>query len=82
MSSGLKLTRAMGGGLAGIGWVGELCSPGAWLGGTGRSSTPNTGSPVTRSSRYMYPLLVTWASIGTAFPFTVTSSNPGAGGRS
>src|SRR5665213_245569 len=81
-SSALKLLRASGGGFTGMGCVGELCSSGTSLFGTGRSSTPNTGLPVTRSRMYMYPDLVVCARIGTFLPFTVTSISSGAGGRS
>ena len=77
-----QVVRASGGGFTGIGCVAELCSSGTSLFGTGRSSTPNTGLPVTRSRIYMYPDLVVCARIGTFLPFTVTSISSGAGGRS
>src|SRR3954451_21725430 len=41
--------RASGGGLSGNGCVGQDSSSGTWLLGTARSSTPNTGLPVSRS---------------------------------
>src|SRR5262245_34444071 len=44
-SSGLNATRAIGGGLTGIGCVGNACSPGTSLAGTERSSTPKIGWP-------------------------------------
>jgi hypothetical protein len=50
-SAAVKLTRASGGGLTGIGWVGEVSSPGTSLFGTGRSSTPKIGTPVSRFSK-------------------------------
>ena len=53
ISSGENATLAMGGGLTGMGWVGELASSGTLLWGTGRSSIPNTGSPFSRLSMYM-----------------------------
>ena len=39
---------AKGGGLVGNGCVGQPCSPGTSLAGTGRSSIGQIGSPVTR----------------------------------
>src|SRR5687767_12736793 len=39
---------AKGGGVVGKGWVFHACSPGTSLGGTGRSSIGQIGSPVTR----------------------------------
>ena len=47
------LTRASGGGFNGKGCVAEYHSPGALPCATGRSSTPNTGLPVTRSRMNM-----------------------------
>src|SRR5690348_13841661 len=49
----VMLTRANGGGFTGNGCVGEYHSPGTLPLGTGRSSTPNTGLPVTRSRMNM-----------------------------
>src|SRR5579859_5162500 len=47
-SSAVILSRASGGGFSGNGWVGHDASPGTSLFGTGRSSTPQTGFPVSR----------------------------------
>src|SRR5262245_28022774 len=47
--AGSKVVLDRGAGLTGNGCVGHAASPGRVLGGTGLSSTPNTGSPVTRS---------------------------------
>src|SRR5262245_62871502 len=52
-SSRVKLTRASGAGLTGNGCAGNVRSPGTSLFATGRSSTPNTGSPVSRLRMYM-----------------------------
>ena len=81
MSSGPKLTRASGGGLSGMGCVGEYCSPGTSPAGTGRSSTPCTGSPVSRFRMNMKPDLPTCATAGIRSPSRSMSSRPGAGGR-
>ena len=49
MSSIVIACLTNGGGLVGKGCVGQLCSPGISLFGTGRSSIGHIGSPVTRS---------------------------------
>ena len=49
-SSGVIDCRANGGGLVGIGWVGDETSPGTSLFGTGRSSIGHSGVPVFRSN--------------------------------
>ena len=48
MSSAVKVWRANGGATVGKGCVGQDCSPGTSLFGTGRSSIGQIGSPVTR----------------------------------
>src|ERR1044071_5845246 len=48
ISSLVMLVREIGGGFNGNGWVGYETSPGTFDLDTGRSSTPYTGSPVTR----------------------------------
>src|SRR5207244_12571764 len=51
-SSGLYVFRASGGGFTGNGCVGNASSPGTSLVGTGRSSTPKIGRPVSRFRTY------------------------------
>src|SRR3954470_18752785 len=63
MSSILKLCFDSSGGFSGIGCVGEVSSPGTSLLGTGRSSTPNTGLPVTRSRMNINAVLL-WVVTG------------------
>ena len=81
MSSGPMLTRATGGGLSGIGCVGQYSSPGTSPAGTGRSSTPWIGSPVTRFRMNMKADFPTCATAGIRSPSCSISSRPGAGGR-
>src|SRR5882724_10976346 len=65
-SAAVIFWRAKGGGMVGIGWVGQACSPGISLFGTGRSSIGQRGLPVTRSNTYKKPCFVACgtASIG------------------
>ena len=60
--------RASGGGFSGNGCVGEVFSPGTVLCGTGRSSMPNIGSPVTRSKMNSRPILLICATAGIVLP--------------
>ena len=53
------LDRESGGGLAGMGCVGQDASPGTSLCGMGRSSTGNTGTPFLRSRMKTRPIFVT-----------------------
>ena len=50
MSSTVNACLLNGGGAVGNGCVGQDCSPGMSLFGTGRSSIGQIGSPVTRSN--------------------------------
>jgi hypothetical protein len=56
------------GGSALNGCVGDTCSPGTVLAGTGRSVTGNSGSPVSRCSTNSCPVLVAWITAGTSRP--------------
>ena len=78
ISSGPMLTRASGPGLTGNGCVGQVCSPGTSLCGTGRSSTGYTERPVSRSRKNMYPPFETATTTGIRLPSRVTSSSAGA----
>src|SRR5215470_3622747 len=82
MSSALYVLRASTGGLSGNGWVKELRSPGTLLIGTGRSSTPNTGLPVSRLRMYICACLGTATSAGIFSPLTVMSMRVAGEGRS
>ena len=59
------------------GCVGDAISPGTLLGGTGRSSTGNTGVPVVRSSTYSIPDLPVWITAGMPAPLRVTVTSAG-----
>ena len=75
--------RAIGGGLIGNGCVGQYSSPGRGLSDmTGRSSTPNTGVPVTRSKTNRRPCFVYTATAGIVRPLRFTSINVGGAVRS
>ena len=50
--------RVIGSGLIGNGCVGHAASPSASVGGTGRSSTPKIGSPVSRFRKNRRPVFV------------------------
>ena len=54
----MNFCRANAGGFVGTGCVGQDCSPGTSLLGTGRSSIGHSGSPVTRSNTNTKPDLV------------------------
>src|SRR3954453_6583594 len=71
------VVRASGGGLIGKGCVGQDSSPGTWLFGTGRSSTPNTGLPVSRLRTKSKPIFVISAIAGTSFPAFLTVTRVG-----
>ena len=73
---------ASGGGFTGNGCVGDVFSPGTVLCGTGRSSMPNIGSPVTRLKMKSKPIFVICATAGIVLPFRVTSINVGCAPRS
>ena len=73
--------RASGPGLIGNGCVGHVASPGTVLWGTGRSSSPKTGSPVTRLKTNKRPIFVMTATAGIVAPFRLTSISVGAAGR-
>src|SRR5205823_4515297 len=73
-SSLVMLSRVKGGGFSGNGWVGQDCSPGTSLGGTRRSSTPQTGLPVRRSSTKSRPFFENSATAGTRLPLAVAST--------
>ena len=55
-------------GFTGNGCVGDVCSPGTSLFGTGRSTTSKIGLPVTRLSVNSRPALLTTMSAGTVVP--------------
>ena len=57
-------------------------SPGTVVCGTGRSSTSNSGSPVSRCSRKSDPILVACATAGTNSPSRITSTSAGCAARS
>ncbi|PYR16043.1 MAG: hypothetical protein DMF98_28490, partial [Acidobacteria bacterium] len=82
MSSMLNVRRAYGGGLVGKGCVGHDSSPGTSLFGTGRSSTGQSGVPVTRSNTYSSPNFVACATTSVAAPLWRTVSSFGAVVRS
>ena len=67
-SAAESVCAASGGGASGNGCVGEVTSPGTSLCGTGRSSTGNTGLPVSRFSTYSMPDLLPWITTGTSWP--------------
>jgi hypothetical protein len=74
--------RLSGSGFTGNGCVGQVASPGTSLCGTGRSSIPKIGSPVTRSKMKSSDILVITATAGTVRPFRRTSMSVGAAGMS
>ena len=74
--------RPSGGGLSGNGCVGHACSPGTVLLGTGRSSMPKSGSPVTRLKMKSNVIFVITATAGMVWPLRRTSMSVGAAGRS
>src|SRR5690349_4978633 len=57
-SSGRMYVRAYGGGLVGIGCVGDVHSPGMSVCGTATSGIGQIGCPVMRSNTYNQPCLV------------------------
>src|SRR4030095_15304306 len=59
---------------------GPLVGGGAGGCGAGRASTGNSGSPLRRSRKNRWPILVGWMSAGTAAPFTAKSRNTGCDG--
>ena len=63
----VKVWRMNGAGLVGKGCVGQDCSPGISLFGTGRSSIGQSGCPVTRSRTYRKPVLPACATASTCF---------------
>src|SRR5436309_14333788 len=69
---------ASGGGLTGNGCVGDACSPGTSLFGTGRSSISKIGLPVTRFSVNINPVLLTMMTAGTICPPRCRSTRSGA----
>jgi hypothetical protein len=71
-----------GSGFSGNGCVGAADSPSIELPGTGRSSTPNTGSPVSRLRTKTRPIFVSWMTAGTVEPFRVMSARIGCAGGS
>jgi hypothetical protein len=74
--------RASGAGFSGNGCVGQVFSPGTPLCGTGRSSMPKIGSPVTRSKMKTSDIFVITATAGVVLPLRVTSTSVGAAGTS
>ncbi|PYQ95679.1 MAG: hypothetical protein DMF97_16610 [Acidobacteria bacterium] len=62
--------------------VGDVFSPGTELWGTGRSSIPKRGSPVTRSNMNSMPIFVTSATPGIVLPSFTASKSVGAAARS
>ncbi len=76
-SSTVKRCGLSGGVRAVKGCVGAVSSFGMSLFGTGRSSTGNTGRPVSRSSTNSIPVLVACTTAGTAWPSRVTVASAG-----
>ena len=74
--------RASGGGLIGKGWVGDVHSPGAFVCGTGRSSMPHIGSPVSRLKTNIRPIFVITATPGITLPSRLVSTSVGGAARS
>src|SRR5215218_2542879 len=68
MSSLVNICFEKGGGAVGNGCVGQLCSPGISLLGTGRSSIGQIGAPVTRSNTNRKPILPASATTSIVFP--------------
>ena len=67
-----------GTGFTGKGWVGDRYSPStAPVWGTGRSSTGKSGSPVSRSSIKVIPILVVCTTAARVSPSIVTSNSVG-----
>src|ERR1044071_3000841 len=66
-------SRAHGAGLTGNGCVGDAFSPGTWLAGTFRSSTPKIALPVSRARmNSLPPIFVTCATAGIRVPLRPT----------
>ena len=65
----------------GNGCVGQACSPGTSLFGTGRSSMGHTGSPVTRSNTNTKPCLVACATASIVLPSLAHRDQLRRGGR-
>src|ERR1039458_517463 len=82
MSSRRKVFFASGGGFTGNGCVFEVTSPGTDVWGTGRSSIPYTGSPVTRSNTNNKAILVISATAGMTRPPRRISNSAGGAARS
>jgi hypothetical protein len=59
------------------GCVADVSSPATVLRGTARSSTENSGVPVSRSSTNSIPVLVAWRTAGTALPSLMTVVSAG-----
>ena len=64
-------SRVIGSGLSGKGCVGHAASPSASVGGTGRSSTPKIGSPVSRLRKNSRPTFVICTIAGICWPLRV-----------
>ena len=80
--AGSKVVRPSGSGLKGNGCVGDVASPGTLLCGTGRSSMPKIGSPVSRLKTNNRLIFVITATAGTFWLFRRTVISAGAAGRS
>ena len=76
-SSTVTPCRSNGGGLVGNGCVGDVCSPGVFDCGTGRSSIGHTGCPVTRSKTNANACFVSWTTALIRRPSTVMSARIG-----
>ena len=74
----VKLCRAKGGGLTGNGCVGQTCSPGISVLGTGFSVMGQSGSPVTRLKTQRNPSLLATATASTFLPSCSTVRSFGA----
>ena len=75
---GRSCSAPAAGGLTGNGCVGDACSPGTSLFGTGRSSMSKIGLPVTRLSVNINPVLLTMMTAGTIWPSRRRSTSSGA----
>ncbi len=74
--------RVNGAGLMGKGCVGDVHSPAAVVCGTGRSSMPKIGSPVSRLKMKSSDIFVCCTTAGITCPFRRTSMSAGAADRS
>ena len=82
MSAMVKLVRTSGGVTCGMGWVGEVTSPGTLLAGNRCSFTGKIGLPVVRSKMNTRLFFDTTATAGMVRPRFFTSNSNGGACRS